>query len=222
MDLDKGIMKQLFEKNKKLIIYGSLAAVEAIIIIWLVVMINNLKIANLTVESLTSQLSDLRETTNNLVKENDELQNKVEILSDTVNDKVQKEEEREAQIAQSYVPTGYPIKGTASYNDTVTELDGNPIAYFQAQQGTSVVAAANGTVASIAVGETGERIITIDHGNGYCSIYRSSAEPKISEGAEVTNQTELFETGVGSELLGYQISKDGKYIDPMGLMAIDG
>ncbi len=220
--MDKGIIRQLFEKNKKLIIYGSLAAVEAIIIIWLVVMINNLKIANLTVESLKSQLSDLKETTNNLVRENDELQDKVEILSDTVNDKVHQEEQREAEIAKSYVPTGFPLKGAASYSDTVTELDGNPIAYFQAPQGTSVLAAANGTVSSVSAGDTGEYVVTIDHGNGYCSIYRSAANPKVSEGAEVTGQTELFVTGAGSEQLGYQITKDGEYIEPMELMNIDG
>ncbi len=220
--MDKEIIKQLFEKNKKLIIYGSLAAVEAIIIIWLVVMINNLKIANLKVESLTSQLSDLKETTNTLVKENDELQNKVEILSDTVNDKVQKEEEREAEIVQSHTPTGFPMKSTASYSDTATELDGNPIAYFQAPQGTSVLATASGTVSSIETDDAGKNIVTIDHGNGYCSIYRSAATPKVSNGTEVTNQTELFVTGAGSEQLGYQITKDGEYIDPMELMDIDG
>ena len=55
-----------------------------------------------------------------------------------------------AEIAKSYIPTGYPVKGSASYSESETELDGNPIAVFQASPGVSVIATANGEVSSIA------------------------------------------------------------------------
>jgi len=102
-----------------------------------------------------------------LIKENKELQEKVTILSDTVNNKVYQEEKREAQMIQSYIPTGFPIKGAASYNEEEKELEGNPAVIFQASAGTSVIATANGTVSSIAGSAEAGYIVMIDHGNGY-------------------------------------------------------
>lgn len=173
-------------------------------------------------EELTEQNKALLAENQDFMKEIEELQETVDILSDTINDKVQREQEREAEIRQSYIPTGFPLKGSASYNEKDTELDGNPIAVFHASQGTRVVATANGTVSSIAGGEGVGYIVMVDHGNGYYSVYRNGAIPKVEEGDTVTNETELFNIEAGNDALGYQIIENERYIDPLSLMETYG
>jgi murein DD-endopeptidase MepM/ murein hydrolase activator NlpD len=124
-------------------------------------------------------------------------------------------------MAQSYIPSGFPLKGTATYNEDETELDGNPIALFHASEGTSVIAAASGTVESIEK-VVGGYVVTIDHENGYKSIYRNGEKPKVVEGDTVTSDTEIYRIKVGSEELGYQIMENDEYIDPLDLMEIYG
>ena len=187
-----------------------------------IIVTSELNNANNNTLMLKNQVDTLTQKNTELTTENEVLLEKVAILSDTVNDKVQKEEEREAEIVKSYIPTGFPLKGTASYNEEDTTLEGNPIALFQASQGTSVIATANGKVSSVAGSAEAGYIVMIDHGNGYFSVYRNSSEPKVKEGDEVTSDTELFLIGKGHEELGYQIIENNTYIDPLELMEIYG
>lgn len=187
-----------------------------------VIVTSELNNANNNTLTLKNQVDTLTQQNSELTTENEVLLEKVAILSDTVNDKVQKEEEREAEIVKSYIPTGFPLKGTASYNEEDTTLEGNPIALFQASQGTSVIATANGKVSSIAGSTESGYIVMIDHGNGYFSVYRNGSAPKVKEGDEVTSDTELFLIEKGHEELGYQIIENDSYIDPLELMEIYG
>lgn len=173
-------------------------------------------------QRLITDSKELELQNKTLLMENRELQEKVSILSDTVNSKVQREQEREAEIAQSYVPTGFPLKGTASYSEAKTQLDGKPIAVFHASRGTSVIATANGTVSSIAGDMESGYIVMIDHGNGYYTVYRNGSHPKVKEGEIVTPTTELFAIEAGKETLGYQIIENDEYIDPLSLMETYG
>lgn len=173
-------------------------------------------------KALMEQNEALLAENDGLAKEIEELQETVDILSDTINGKVQQEQEREAEIAQTYIPTGFPLKGTASYNESETELEGNPIAVFHAPQGTSVVATANGTVYAIAGDVRVGYIVMIDHGNGYYTVYRNGAAPKVEEGDTVTNMTEIYNIESGNDALGYQIIENEKYIDPLSLMETYG
>lgn len=164
--------------------------------------------------TLRSENDRLAQQNTELLTERDELEEKVKILSDTINVKVQ----REAEIAQSYIPTGFPLRGTASYNEEEAEFEGNPIVVFHASQGTSVIATANGTVSSIAGSAGVGYIVMVDHGNGYYSVYRNGSTPKVREGDAVTTATELFDIEAGSEALGYQIIENERYIDPLSIM----
>lgn len=184
--------------------------------------------ANVTMEELRTEIDALnadiarkQEQYEDLEKENEELQEKVEILSSTLNEKLQEEARREAEIAKTYVPSGFPIQGTATYSISQLE-DGAPIVVFETIEGTSVVATANGTVSSIAGNESVGFIVMIDHGNGYHSVYRNKAVPRVEEGATVTNETEIYKVLSGKEELGYQIIENGNYIDPMTLMEVYG
>lgn len=173
-------------------------------------------------KELSVELEEITAQRDSLANENEELKEKVLILSDTVNSKVKEAEEREAEIAKAYIPTGFPLKGTASYNEEKTTLDDQPIAEFVAAEGTNVIATAEGTVSSIAGDSSAGYIIMIDHGNGYFSVYRNGSKPKVEVGAEVTTETELFEIENGKETLGYQIIENNVYIDPLSLMEIYG
>lgn len=220
---DSTAVKKLSVKIEMLVVF--FAAIVFLIIAALtycLILAGELSDANKSILELKTQVQEITEENNLLVAENEELQEKVAILSDTVNDKIQQEEERVAEQAQSCIPSGFPLKGTAAYNENETELDGQPIAYFEVAQGTGVIATANGTVSSIAGNSTSGYIIMVDHGNGYFSVYRNGSKPKVSEGDEVTKATELFVIEAGQERLGYQIIEENKYINPLELMEIYG
>lgn len=173
-------------------------------------------------EELAKQNGELLAEQEKAARENEELQEKVEILSDTINGKVQQEKEREAEIARTYIPNGFPLKGKATYSEIETELEGNPIAVFYALRGNSVVATAYGTVSSVAGDMRAGYVVKIDHGNGYVTVYRNGARPKVDEGDTVSNTTELFDIEVGNGKLGYQIIENGQYIDPLSFMETSG
>lgn len=217
-------MKEWKEKYGKTVMGAciGIAVVMIMILIYCHYLSSHLVEANQSVNELRQQVETLTAENDELKLQNDELNEKVSILSDTVNSKVKEEEEREAQIAQGYVPTGFPLKGTASYKEEETSLDGQPIAYFEAAAGTAVIATAQGTVSSIAGSAESGYIVMIDHGNGYYSVYRSGASPLVEEGDEVTTSTELYVLDEGHEKLGYQIIENDAYIDPLDLMEIYG
>ena len=64
--------------------------------------------------------------------------------------------------------------------------------------------------------------ITIDHGNGYVSIYRNAGESLVHEGDTVTKGATLMVVGSDNTKLGYQIKKDGEFINPEDLVEING
>ena len=179
--------------------------------------------------ALTAKVENLIQETKDLELENEELSNKVTLLSETVNDKVQKESED----AEKYIPTGFPLSGTAAILEEDQTAQGaeqaeeagepkEPIVNFAAVGGSAVVATGNGTVVSIQEDTVYGRMLTLDHGNGYISIYRVAAEPKVKEGDELTKGTMLFEISQEGAVLGYQIQKDNSLIDPLELIEISG
>ena len=164
----------------------------------------------------------MRSKMNRLTAEKEVLQEEVFALNKTMDEKIRQEEEREAELAKSYLPTGFPIKGRASYDEQENILDGNPAVIFHATSGTSVTAAANGTVSCIEEREAMGYLVMIDHDNGYFSVYRNGTKPKVQEGDVVTDTTELFRIEEGYEDLGYQIIENKSYINPLDFMEIHG
>lgn len=186
---------------------------------------------------LSAKLNVMTKEKEKLRTENTELSDKVTLLSETVNSKAQKESEN----AEKYIPNGFPLSGTATIMETQPAAEGDTeedtegdeasasqtktegmIVNFAAAGGTAVVAAGNGTVVSAAADAEYGSMLTLDHGNGYITVYHVAAEPKVKEGDELTKGTMLFEIGPDGGILGYQIQKDGEYIDPMELIEIQG
>lgn len=148
-----------------------------------------------------------------------ELKEEIQILSNTVNEKVQTENELKAQLEQQSMPTDFPLNGSASMEEITS---GDPMCVFTASVGITVVATANGTVT--AVNDDGEygHNVWVDHGNGYVTVYRNQGEPTVKEGDSVVQGTTLFVIGEDNTKLGYQMLKDGVYISPMDMLAING
>ena len=148
-----------------------------------------------------------------------ELTNTVQILSDTVTQKAESEISLTEQLEQQYTPTEFPLTSSATYEE-ITE--GDPMYVFTAKEGAMIVATASGTVS--AVNDDGEygHNVWVDHGNGYVTIYRNQGEVKVKQGETVRQGSTLFIINEENSKLGYQMMKDGVYINPMDVLAING
>lgn len=179
-----------------------------------------------TIDELTARTQEQQESIERLEEENadlialrEELTDKVIILSDTINQKVEEEEAQEQIRAQAHMPVGFPMSSSASLEETDTE---DPMVKLVGAVGSSIIASADGTVISITTDSGYLHCIKIDHGNGYNSIYRNDGDVMIKEGDEVVRGAILYVIGEDNTELGYQITYDEKYIDPMELINIDG
>ncbi len=166
-----------------------------------------------------AEIEKMTEENADLVSLREELSDKVTILSDTINQKVEEEEAMEEMRAQAHMPVGFPMSSSAS----LEEVDGeDPMVKLNGSAGSSIIASADGTVVSITTDSGYLHCIKIDHGNGYQSIYRNDGDAMIKEGDEVVRGAILYVIGEDNTVLGYQIMYDEKYIDPMELISIDG
>lgn len=148
------------------------------------------------------------------------LKETVQILSETVSQKTQIESDLKAQIEKQSIPSEFPLNGSASMKET-TE-DDVPICVFDASIGSAVVATASGTVIGVKDDAKYVHSIWVDHGNGYVTIYRNAAEPRVQIGDEVVSGTALYIIEERKEDMGYQMMKDDVYISPMEMMSING
>lgn len=170
-------------------------------------------------ERQKQNIEELTEEKADLVSLREELMNKVTILSDTINQKVEEEEALEQERAQAHMPVGFPLSSSASLDEAEGE---NPMVKLTGSEGSSVIASADGLVISITTDSGYLHCIKIDHGNGYNSIYRNDGDVMVKEGDEIVRGAILYVIGEDNTELGYQIMYEEKYIDPMGLINIDG
>ena len=173
------------------------------------VKIQSLETANAQLQTdklkLETEIADLNET--------------VQILSETVSQKTKSEAELIEQLESQSMPTEFPLNGSASMEES---LEGDPVCIFTASLGTTVVATARGTVIGVNDDVDYGHNIWIDHGNGYVTIYRNGGEPQVQQGDSVVGGTALFVIEEGKEKLGYQMMKDGMYLNPMEMLSISG
>ena len=170
-------------------------------------------------ERQKQNIEELTEEKADLISLRKELMNKVTILSDTINQKVEEEEALEQERAQAHMPVGFPLSSSASLEEAEGE---NPMVKLTGSEGSSVIASADGLVISITTDSGYLHCIKIDHGNGYNSIYRNDGDVMVKEGDEIVRGAILYVIGEDNTELGYQIMYEEKYIDPMGLINIDG
>lgn len=148
------------------------------------------------------------------------LEEEVQILSTTLNQKVESEESLTKELEAQYLPSRFPLNGSASSLEV--KGDGAPVAEIRTSGGVMVIATAAGTV--IAVNDDVEygHNVWVDHGNGYVTIYRYKGEAVVAYGDVVYQGTAIFVLEGEDTIVGYQIMKDGEYVNPMDLMDIKG
>lgn len=186
------------------------------------------------------QIDTLTQENQKLIKENEELSEKVSLLSATVaqNEETKKAQEKEEE--EKKIPNGFPLAGPAvilESSETAGEVadadaeeededgaDGEkePIVVFSASAGIKVIATASGVVSSVEADETYGYKVVIDHGNGYTSIYRVASEPLVAAEDEVLVGAVLYEIQSADEKIGYQLTQDGALIDPLDLLEVYG
>lgn len=206
----------------------ALVVLGAILILSIVCIADKHRIDNLEAEvesqrenikDLTARNMELTEENADLISLREELTDKVIILSDTINQKVEQEEAQEQIRAEAHMPVGFPMSSSASLEEANGE---NPMVKLNGTVGSSIIASADGTITSITTDSGYLHCIKIDHGNGYNSIYRNDGDVMIKEGDEVVRGAILYVIGEDNTELGYQITYDERYIDPMELINIDG
>ncbi len=155
----------------------------------------------------------------NLELEMNELNNKLAVMSDTINQKVEEVNELTAQLDEMHIPTMLPLTGAASIEEKAEE---EPICLFEASDGALVITTACGVVTEIMEEPEFGYKVSVDHGNGYVTIYRNKEEPKVKLGEELMSGATIFVIGKDNVKLGYQITNNGTYINPMDMMKIEG
>lgn len=147
------------------------------------------------------------------------LQGKIDILSDTVNQKTETENTLKEQMVLQSTPSLFPMTGSASIEE-ITE--GEPACILNGTEGTTVVATAGGVVTAVEEDPDYGNKVTVDHGNGYVTVYRNKGECLVKAGDTVAQRTTLFIIDSGNTRLHYQIQQDGVFINPMQMIEISG
>ncbi len=203
------------------------------------------------IKVLKDIITEQEATITRLGDEKAELSSTNEILQDKVAKAVIAEEKNQAEYDARHLPTGFPLTGSAHIVDpdeffeerNAAGLDevsafyeailaakkkdkeeGNtdPYVFFSMSDISDVVAVGDGTVTAVSDDKTFGKSVTIDHGNGYVSIYKNSAEPKVNVGDEVVRGAIIFVGGEENNYLEYQLMQDGVFIEPMDIMDIEG
>lgn len=182
-------------------------------------------VLHFTNEAMTIQneYADLQRQHDKLLMENEELQEEVTALTDTINARTLLDEQLAEETAQMKIPDGFPITGTvtqAEMPEYDTELD--MATYYTGEIGYVVVATADGTVASVRETAYEYYEVQIDHGNGYISIYTNKDRPLIEAGVNVTAGTPIYYIEEENTFLKYQITYNGALVNVYDVMQIAG
>ena len=174
------------------------------------------------VAQLTEQIAELESQAEQNEATIQELNDKVSVLSETLTQQTAAAEAAAEQEAEKYLPTGLPVDGTAGYREDFDASTSAQILIFEAGEGVDILATGAGVVSYVGSDDTYLNVVMVDHGNGYVSVYRNHSTPKVKEGTEVLRGSIIYEMDEESTVLGYQIKKDGSYIDPNEMMQVYG
>ena len=184
------------------------------------------------------QVTELTAESSSLEASNIELDTQVQQLKAALNQRLEDEQISAEEAENNAIPSGFPFSGTASMTSavddpnetTVTKLTdenkdtatGNPIVLLESAAGNTVISSGSGTVMTVTTDVKFGNIVSIDHGNGYISIYRNSGDPLVTEGSTIEKGAIIYAISDNNTTLGYQIQKDDQYIDPEELIEING
>lgn len=181
---------------------------------------------------LQEEIEQLEAEAEGLKAEKEEMAEQINNLNDTVDQHAQVQQALAAEEEEAHIPRGFPLSGTAQLKTEETADDDEDEGMrahedrkeliFAASEGINVIASGTGTVLSVDVDVDYGNVVSIDHGNGYISIYRNNGTPVVKAGNEITRGAILYVVGEDNAELGYSISKDDTYIEPMEMIEING
>lgn len=175
------------------------------------------------IETLREIITKQENQINELGDENAVLTERNTILLSTVGRQQVENEEQEAIAKERALPTAFPLTDSAAIVPLNEESKiKDPILVFSMSDAADAVATGDGVVVNIRQDEEFGNLVMIDHNNGYVSIYRNMAEPKVAEGDEVVRGAIIFVGGLEDDVLGFQVTLDGEYIDPLEILDING
>ena len=146
--------------------------------------------------------------------------------------------ETPTESTKTPIKTGHPVAGETisgysmdalSYNETTRDWRVHNGIDIAAEAGTTVCAAADGTVYSVFEDDTMGMTVVIRHNGGYITTYSSlSSEVAVKAGDTVTlgqaigtvGNTALLENALGDHLH-FSVTCDDKIIDPAQFLALE-
>lgn len=204
-------------------------------IIFSAMTISNLRSIN---SDQRSQIDTLTNENSKLTASNDRLSTESQQLRAALNMRLENEQQSAEEAETNAIPSRLPLTGTVSMDRAVDDPNstnitkltednedtakGNPILIFSSSADGNIIAAGTGTVLTVTTDAKFGNCISIDHGNGYISIYRNSGTPIVAEGDEVDKGDTLFITDGNEIKLGYQIQQNDSYINPEDVIEIKG
>jgi septal ring factor EnvC (AmiA/AmiB activator) len=170
-------------------------------------------------EELEGQIGDLQGQITGLNGEITDLNGKIDALNGSIAQKDQEVANLRAEIEKQFLPTNFPLTTRAAMETVGGE---EPVCVFTVASGSMVVATAKGTVRVVNEDPEYGYNIWVDHENGYITIYRCRGDVKVKQGETVTQGATLLLITEEESRLGYQMTKDGVYVDPMDMLEISG
>ncbi len=187
------------------------------------------------------QISELNEAYVQLEADKHELEGKISALQGELSQKAQESQIIEAAKEENYIPRGFPADGVAYFKESASPDEGDDEedeeipadgqmhankrrreVIFAMAANTNAVASGPGKVLSVSTDADEGNMISIDHGNGYISMYRSFSTPVVSEGSQVEAGDILYSADENGLEIGYSIRKDDTYVDPMEMIEANG
>lgn len=122
----------------------------------------------------------------------------------------------------SAYPSLYPYSETGEVSAKYSES--HPYISIDTQNAGDIVAAGDGTIATVGSDDSYPLIIEIEHGNGYRTRYMfpQAAEALRAEGSQVQAGTALVSVDIQNVQLDYQVIHEDKPIDPMIVLEAKG
>jgi hypothetical protein len=142
-------------------------------------------------------------------------------MSETLAMKIAMDEVKDEELFDNSLPKGFPLGGSGSA--TMEEDDEDSLTLiFHATEGNTIITVGTGIVESIEADEKYGTKLTIDHQNGYKSVYLNKGQPLVKTGDVLGKRYILFLIGSDNKSLGYRIIEDERQIDPLAIMEISG
>ena len=127
-------------------------------------------------------------------------------------------EEEAIEVQMTFVPP-VGLNVTSPYGQPRSETGFHQGVDFYHPQGTPIVAAADGTVATVSQGGSYGRLIVLDHGAGVTTYYAHCNAVYVEAGQQVTAGQRIATLGTTGRTTGpnlhFELRLDGRTLDPM-------